>query len=229
MASKARTAGELLRASARAVYGQGIGLPVGAAILLVALTYPVLDSYGSQVLTGVTAILAFGLVCAVDDPAAGILAATPYSPTRRSLCRITAAVAVLVPVWLAAAAVVAVRADGLSMRMLGLEALTLWTLAVAVALGVGRASSSVAPSYVATPVLLGVILAAGNLPPGWEMFDAQPWGPPWIAAQLRWLAALLTASAVAAMLLRDPLDRQPPGAANHPAPAAPLAAAAGVR
>ena len=75
----------LLRASARAVYGQGIGLPVGAAIALTAATYPVLGSYGSQVLTGVTAILAFGLVCAVDDPAAGILAATPYSPTRRSL------------------------------------------------------------------------------------------------------------------------------------------------
>jgi hypothetical protein len=204
-----RAAGELFAASARAVYDQAVGLPVIAALVLIGATWRILDAYGAQVLIGVAVVLGFALVSAIDDPERSILAATAYSPTRRSLFRVAAAVAIITPLWLAAAAAVAWRADGVPIRTLALQTATLWAVGVAVAVTVSYASASVSPSYIATPALLALTLAADALPRGWQMFNAQTWGPPWAAAQLRWTAVLALAFAVIALLLRDPMDQRP--------------------
>jgi hypothetical protein len=63
-------------------------------------------------------------------------------------------------------------------------------------------------------VLLSVTLALDALPRGWQMFDTQTWGPPWIATQLRWLAVLIIAVATVSLLLRDAMDHKAPSPAN---------------
>jgi hypothetical protein len=62
----------------------------------------------------------------------------------------------VVPGWLVAAVAVARRAERVSIPVLSLQTAALSALGVAVAVGVRRASASVSPSYVATPVLLSV-------------------------------------------------------------------------
>jgi hypothetical protein len=205
----ARAAGPLLAASARAVWHRAFGAPVTAALVLLAASWPVLGTHGPQVLIAVTVVLAFALLAAVDDPAGPVLAASPYSLTRRCMYRLAAAVAIAAPVWLLAAATVAWRADGISVRAFALQAAALWTIGVGIALYVWRSSASVSPSYVAGPVLLSVTMGSDALPRGWQLFNAQTWGPPWIAAQLRWTALLVLAVALIMLLLRDALDRRP--------------------
>jgi hypothetical protein len=205
-AQSQRPSTALFAASARAVFGRAVDVPLLAALALTAATWSVLDSYGPQVLIAVAVVLAIALISAIDDPEGPVLDATPYSPTRRSLFRVGAAGAVVVPVWLLAAAAVAWRTDKVSIPVLSLQTAALWAVGVAVAVGVRRASASVSPSYVATPLLLSVTLALDALPRGWQMFDAQPWGPPWIATQLRWLAVLIIAVPLVIFLLRDAMD-----------------------
>jgi hypothetical protein len=206
-AANARPSAQLFRASARATYSRALGLPLLAALALTAATWRVLDAYGAQILIGVAVVLGSALVSAIDDPEGLILDATPYSTTRRTLFRIAAAGAAVVPVWLVAAAAVAWRTDGASIPVLSLQTAALWAVGVGVALTVRRVSASVTPSYVATPVLLSVTLAGDALPRGWQMFDAQSWGPPWIASQLRWSAVLVVAVALTTLLLTDAMDR----------------------
>jgi hypothetical protein len=213
-----RPATALFAASARAVLGRAVDVPLLAALALTAATWPVLDSYGPQVLIAVAVVLAFALISAIDDPEGPVLDATPYSPTRRSLFRVGAAGAAVVPVWLVAAVAVAWRTDRVSIPVLGLQTAALWAVGVAVAVGVRRVSASVSPSYVSTPVLLSVTLALDALPRGWQMFDAQAWGPPWIATQLRWLAVLAVAVALVTLLLRDAMDHHPRATRQRAAP-----------
>jgi hypothetical protein len=59
-----------------------------------------------------------------------------------------------------------------------------------------------------------------QLPIGWVLVDAQPWGPPWEATMLRWAAVVLLAAAVLALALRDPWDRGPARRAATPTSAA---------
>jgi hypothetical protein len=209
-----RPAGQLFAASARAVCRSTVSTSLAAVALLVASS-PVLASYGSQVLIAVGIILAFALVAAVDDPAGPVLAASPYSLTRRCLYRLAAAGAVAAPVWLVAAVAVAWRAELSAIPTLALQTLALWIVGVGIALCVWRVSASVAPSYVAAPVLVCLTLALDALPRGWQLFNAQSWGPPWVAAQLRWIAVLVFAVSVTGLLLRDAMDQRPRSSANR--------------
>ena len=201
----ARSSGVVLVASARAVDGAGLRLPVAAALVLVAVTSTVTDSYGVQVLGAVGVLLAFTLQAAVDDPERSILAAAPYSLGSRSLHRVVASATLAVPVWLVAAGTVEWRTPSAPVAALGLQAVVIWCLAVAIGAGVWRASASPSPSYVASPVLLGLVLVAHVLPRRWQIFDAQAWGPPWIAAQLRWCGLLLLAIGLVILLLTEPM------------------------
>jgi hypothetical protein len=198
---------ELFVASARAVRRGAVGGPVVAAMLLSLLTVPVLDDgYALQVLRGVGVVLGLAVVVAVDDPAATVLAASPYSAARRTLARLAAVVAIAAPVWSMAAALAAWRAD-VPVAGVALETVAWWTMALAIAATIWRRTGSLAASYVAGPVLLGLALATDGLPRAWALLAGQTWGPPWEAAQLRWVAVLLAGSGVAALALRDPLDR----------------------
>jgi hypothetical protein len=191
-------------ASLRAVRGPGIHLPVTAALVLVVSTVTVTGSYGLHVLAAVAVVLGLALQSAVDDPERSILAAAPYPLATRVLNRVAAVVSFAAPVWLVAAAVIRWQLPAAPLRALTLQTLALWAVAVMVALCVWRASASTTPSYIASPLFLGVVLAGNVLPPRWQMFDAQQWGPPWVAAQLRWCALLLFAAGVIALLLDDP-------------------------
>lgn len=202
----ARSTPVVLAASARAVDGAGLRLPVAAALVLVAATSAVTDSYGVQVLGAVGVLLGFALQAAVDDPERSILAAAPYSLASRSLHRVAVATALALPVWLVAAGVARVHTSSIPVASMALQVVVIWGLAVAIGVGVCRASPSPSPSYLATPVLLGLVLIAHVLPRQWQIFDAQPWGPPWIAAQLRWCGLLLVAVGLVTLLLREPMD-----------------------
>jgi hypothetical protein len=198
----------VLGASGRAIRGRGLHLPVIAALAL-GSTSIVTDSYGAQVLLAVTVVLACALQSAIDDPERSILEATPSSLARRALNRVAAAAVLVVPVWLVVAVTLGRRAHPIPPYALGLQVLTVWTMAVAVAMCVWRASASTTPSYVASPVLLGLVLVGQVLPPRWQMFNVQPWGPPWIAAHIRWCSLLLIAIALLVLLLSDEFARRP--------------------
>jgi hypothetical protein len=198
----------LLAASARAVRGHGTRLPVIAALVFLCLIPAIAQPYVPLALPAVTVVLAFALQVAIDDPARSILAATPYSPARRSLNRVAAVAVIVVPIWLIVAAVVQLRVGTPPAWSSGLQAVSIWTTGLAVAVGASRTSASTTPSYRASPFLVGMVLVAHALPPSWQMFDAQPWGPPWTAAQLRWLATLMIAVGLLTVSLSDPMSRR---------------------
>lgn len=197
---------ELYAASARALRRDAVGGPVVVAALLALLTLPVIDDgYALQVLRGVGVVLGLAVVVAVDDPAGTVLAASPFSAARRTLARVAVVLAVAVPVWCGAAGLVAWRAD-VPVAGVALETAGWWTLGLALSAGIWRRSGTLSPSFVAGPVLLGLVLAADGLPRGWALLAGQTWGPPWEAAHLRWLAVLLAGAGLVAWALRDPLD-----------------------
>jgi len=202
---KRREPAVLLRASLRGVRGAGVGVPVVAALVLVASTFAVTESYGSPLLLAVTVILGFALQAAVDDPERSILAAAPCALPRRTLSRVAAAGSFTLPVWLLAAAVTRWHLAATPVPALVLQTATLWVVGVVVAMSAWRASDSPHPSYIAAPVLLAMVLVGTLLPPQWRMFDAQQWGPPWLAAQLRWCAVFSASVGVLALLLTDPM------------------------
>jgi hypothetical protein len=198
---------ELFAASARALRRDAVTGPVVVAVLLLVLTLPVLDDgYALHALRGVGVVLGLAVVVAVDDPAGAVLAASPFSAARRTAARVAVVLTVAVPVWWGAAGLVAWRAD-VPVAGVALETVGWWTLGLALAAGVWRGSGSLSPSYVAGPVLLGLALAAGVLPRAWALLAEQTWGPPWEAAQIRWLAVLLAGAGLVAWALRDPLDQ----------------------
>lgn len=197
----------LFAASAHAVRNRGIGAPAIAAILLSMSTWSARGSHGNQILLAVTAVLGLVLQSAVDDPGRFISEATPYTLARRTLNRVAAASAVVLPVWLVTAVALRWQTHSPPVLAVGLQTLTLWAFAVVVAMVVWRVSASTTPSYVASPALLATVLAGYVLPPRWQLFGAQEWGPPWVAAQLRWCALLTIAVAALSLLLSDPMTR----------------------
>jgi hypothetical protein len=198
--------GELLLASARAVRRAAVVGPLGAAVVLVGVATPVLDDgYAMPALRGVSALLAMAVLVTVDDPAGRVLAASPYPLRTRTLARLAAVLAAAVPVWLLAAAVVAWRAD-VPVGGLAVEAVALCGVGLAVAGTVAWVSGSLGPSFVAGPVLLGLLLLTYGLPRDWALVQSQTWGAPWVAAQLRWAALLLGAVGLLGLALRDPLE-----------------------
>jgi hypothetical protein len=69
-------------------------------------------------------------------------------------------------------------------------------------------------------VLLAGALVVNGLPRGWALMAQQTWGPPWLAAHLRWAAVLLAGVGLAALLLRDAFDRRREPGETHAAQAA---------
>lgn len=194
----------LLAASWRAVRPARLLLPAGAALLLVAASWPWLDDgYAGLVLHGVTLLLACAVALSCDDPGAEIVAATPLPRARRTLARLGAGLAVAVPVYAVAALVAEHRLPGLSSTAHLVEAVVVCLGAAAVGTGL-RALGRALPAY---PAVLGTLLLMFGLyalPRGFGVIDPQPWGAPWEAALLRWAALALLALTVLVTALRDP-------------------------
>lgn len=197
----------VLAASWFAVRRAGLLVPAAAALVLLAVTAPVLDDgYAVQVLRGVGVLLACAWVATTDDPSGELLGGSPYPRRVRTLMRATAGGFVVLPTWALAAAVVEVRSAASPVWGLSLEALALAVGGLAIGAGIRAWTVHYAASYLA--VIGVVVLAIGTnaLPRDWAMVQEQTWGPPWEAAQLRWLALLLLVVAVLALALRDPVQ-----------------------
>ncbi len=184
----------------------GLLVPAGAALVLVVATLPVLDDgYALRVLRGAGVLLACAWTIAADDPSGEVLAASPYSRATRTAARLLAGTAVVVPTWIAAAALVQWRAPMTPVLGLGLEALTLG----AIGLGVGTAlrawRDQHAPSHGAMLGLVALVFAAHGAPRWYVLLQNQTWGPPWEAAQIRWVALLLVGMGLVVLALRDPV------------------------
>jgi len=200
--------GSLLRASWRAVRRPPLLVPCGAAAGLVAGSFPWQDSgQAVPVLHGVVVLGACALAATTDDPAGEIVAASPYSRSTRTLVRMLAGAAVVLPLLALAAAVAETRFAGTPLVLVGFEALGYALVGTAIGAGLRAWTGRQAPGYTAVIGLLGVVLATYFLPRGWGMVDQQSWGPPLEAALLRWTALALLASGVLALALRDPAAR----------------------
>ena len=59
---------------------------------------------------------------------------------------------------------------------------------------------------------MAVLAFVGTALPRWyTLQQGQTWGPPWQAAQIRWLALLLVGAGVVTLALRDPVTRRRDG------------------
>lgn len=191
----------------------GLLVPVGAALVLVLATLPVLDDgWALRVLRGVGVLLACAWVSAADDPAGEVVAASPYPRHVRTLARIAAALPPLLAVWSVAAVVVQVRAPEVPVAGLGVEALALGLLGLAVGTGLRAWNDLHRPAHAAALGLVLLAFVTSAAPRWYALQQDQTWGPPWEAAQLRWWALVLVGAGVVALALHDPLHRRRLGA-----------------
>lgn len=181
-------------------------VPAAAALVLLAGTVTVLDDgYALRVLRGVGVLLACGWVSVTDDPSAEVLGASPYPRHVRTWARVLTGLPVLLLVWVTAAAVVQWRATEVPVLALGLEALALGLLGIALGTGLRAWRDLQQPGHAAALGLVMVAFVSSAAPRWYAMQQEQTWGPPWEAAQIRWLAVLLVAVGIAGLALRDPL------------------------
>jgi len=198
----------LLTSSWWLVRRPGLLVPGGAALVLVLATTPVLgDGWALQVLRGVGVLLACAWVTATDDPAGEVVAASPYPRPVRTLARVGASFPPLLAVWVAAAAVVQVRAPEVPVLGLGVEALALGLLGLAVGTGLRAWHDLHRPAHAAALALVVLAFVTSAAPRWYALHQVQTWGPPWEAAQVRWWALTLVAAGVLALAVHDPLHR----------------------
>lgn len=202
----------LLRSSWWLVRRPGLLLPAGAALLLVLATAPVVDDgWALRVLRGVGVLLACAWAGATDDPAGEVVAASPYPRHVRALARVGAAFPPLVAVWAVAAVLVQVRAPEVPVLGLGVEALALGLLGLAIGTGLRAWHDLHQPAHTATLALVLLAFVMSAAPRWYALHQVQTWGPPWEAAQIRWWGLGLVAAGVLALALHDPLPRRPSG------------------
>jgi hypothetical protein len=201
----------LLAASWLAVRRGPLLLPAGAAVLLVAATAPWQDSgHAVPVLNGVAVLAACAWVATLDDPAGEVVAASPYSRMRRTLLRMAAGLVVVLPVLALGASVAELRFAPTPLLPAAFEAVGYALAGAALGAALRAWRGILAPAYPALIALLALVLITYWLPDSWNMVDPQPWGPPLVAALIRWTALALLALGVLALALRDPAEGRSP-------------------
>jgi hypothetical protein len=185
---------------------RAVALQVAAAVALLAATARGLDDAGtaSQVLLGLAVLLAATLALAVDEPAAELLDATPTGLSRRVARRLGVLAAAVVPLWLLALVLVAVRGADVPVLLLTLQLAALVALGLALPSALRRWRRVAEPGVLTGPLLVGFLLAADQLPRSLALTSQQGWGPPWEVTHLRWGAVLLAGASVLLVVLSDP-------------------------
>lgn len=196
----------MTRLDLRSLPLRSIGLQLGAAVVLVAVTLRALDDVGAatQVLQGVALLLAATLALAVDEPGAELLDATPTPFARRVGRRLLALAVPAVALWCLALTVVALRGADVPALPLSLQASALLTIALAVPAALRRWRRVWEPGLVSGPVLIGFLLAVDQLPRSLALVPLQSGGPTWTAVHLRWAVVLLVGLALLRVGLADP-------------------------
>ena len=195
----------VVTASWHVVGGPLLLVPVVAACVLLAATWPALDDgYALMALRGVGVLLATAWVVAMDDPMGEVLGASPYPRLVRWGARVLLCGATVVPFLGLAAVVVEERASYVPVLAVGLEAVALAVAGLAVGGTLRVWRSHLMPSHLAVVGVVVLAVLSHGLPRGWAMAQDQFWGPAWEAAHLRWAAVLLLGVVVVAAVLRDP-------------------------
>lgn len=195
-----------LGAAARSLPHRALALHLVAAAALLAATWHGLDGDGTalMVLRGVAVLLAAALALSVDEPAAAVLDATPTPMVRRLAGRVLCCALVVVPAWLAALGLAALRGADVPVAALTLEACALGSLAVAVPLALRRWWRVLEPAVVAGPLLLGGLVAAAHLPRDLVLLAGSPADPAWDAAHARWSLLLVGGLALLVAAAAEP-------------------------
>lgn len=152
-------------------------------------------------------LLALGSGYVLDDGAAVILQASPYSLARRLWLRIGCAAAVVLPLWTATLARYLPSAPSGDRWALGLGL----TVELAAALTVIWAVAAWArrhgfehPGIITTPALLASLVLVASIPQAPMLVSS---GPQWTAAHLRWSGILIGATCLLLAAMRDPATR----------------------
>jgi hypothetical protein len=179
-----------------------------ALALLVVLVPSLDDGHGLIVLRGTAVLVAGALLLSLDDPSGELLAASPYSIRTRTWARLVTGLPGVLAVWAAALVLVAARSDGVPLAGASLEALAVTTSGLALAAGLRAWRGLLTPSHVACVGLVVLVVLGWFLPRWYAVDQAQTWGPPWQAAQIRWAAVAVVAGALLSAALLDPVDRR---------------------
>lgn len=199
----------LWRASWWVVRRPALLLPAVLALALVLATLPALDDgYALRVLRGAGVLLACAWVSTTDDPSGEVLGSSPYPRGVRTAVRVLSGAAVVVAGWALAAALVQWRAPEVPVLGLGLETLALGVLGLGLGATLRAWRDQHNPAHVAIVGLVALAFVSSALPRWYALLQSQTWGPPWQAAQVRWLAVLLLALGLVGLALRDPLARR---------------------
>jgi hypothetical protein len=204
----------LWHASWRRLRGPAFLVPAALAVALTGATAGVLDEgYGLRVLRGAGVLLACAWAMTTEDPAGEVATATPYGRRRRTLVRIGVGAAVLAPVVLLVAAFVQWRAPDVPVVAVGVESLVLGLVGLALGTGLRAWRDLHHPAHAAALGVVACAFLSGAAPRWYALHQEQTFGPPWEAAQIRWLALLLVVAGLLALAVRDPLADRTPGRA----------------
>ncbi|MFI5913243.1 hypothetical protein [Dactylosporangium sp. NPDC051541] len=178
-----------------------------AAVLLVTRRDGTPDALGDLRLLAL--LLALGCGYVLDDSAAGLLQASPWSLARRLTLRMGCATAVTAPLWTLMLAYLLPSAPAADRWDLGLGT----TIELAAALGVVWAVAAWArrrgvdhPGLITSPALLAALLLAASMSRAPMLVST---GPQWTTAHLRWSAVLAAATVTLLAAMRDPAHRLP--------------------
>lgn len=189
------------QAAWRSLPRRGLAVHVGGAVALVAVTTPLVHDQSSGVLAlrVVALLLATAGAFAADEASALLLDAVPTTLGQRVAARWVACAAVVLPVWVAALAVVASRGGRPPLAALTLELAALALVALAVPMALRRWWRVAEPAVIAGPLLLTALIAAAQLPEHLALLAPAVDAPSWRDAHVRWAAI---AALFAALLLR---------------------------
>ncbi len=171
-------------------------------------------------------LLALGSGYVLDDGAAVMLQASPYSFARRLWLRITAAAAVGTPLWAAMLAYLLPSAPAADRWRLGLGL----TVELAAGLVVIWAVAAWArrhafdhPGVITTPVVLAALVPAVSMSRARLLVG---FGPQWTPAHWRWAGILIVVTAALVAAMRDPAARRRGASDSSPVPSRPAVLAA---
>jgi len=197
----------LLTASWRVVAQPPVLVPVGVAVLLTLATVPYVDSgHADQVRIGVATLLACALAATAEDPASEVTAAAPHPRWVRCGARLLLGFALTLPVAILSLTLVEHQDPTMPAGGAAIQTFAVLLTGPALGFGVWAWGDVAQPTYAAMVGVLCVSLSLWLLPTTWSVIQVQPWGPPWDAVLIRWVALGLLGCALVASAWRDPVN-----------------------